>query len=71
MFFDFDPETQNFLFFSKIKAYRSQNFEVIQKTKPHVVKIHTNNTHAKFQSITFVFGCAVAQKPGKGDDVTF
>ena len=27
----------------------------------YVIKLHTNNTHTKFQSITFIFGCAMAK----------
>ena len=70
IFFGFTPKIQN-LNFSKIIAYKIRNFQVIQKTGIYVMEIHTNNKHTKFQSNLFVFGCAMAKKPGKGDDVTF
>ena len=61
---------QNFDF-SKIIAYKIGNFQLSQKTGIHVIEIQTNNKHTKFQCNIFVFACAMAKKPGKGDDVTF
>ena len=42
-----------------------QNFGVIQKNGIHVVNLHTNNTHNKFQSNIFIFGCAMEKKQVK------
>ena len=64
IFFDFDPKIGNFDF-SKINAYKIQNFQVIQKAGIYVIKVHTNNIHAKFQSNLFIFGCAMAIKQVK------
>ena len=58
------------IFVSKINAYKDKNFGVIQKTGIYVVKLHTNNTHTKFQSNILTFGCAMVRKPGRGPDVT-
>ena len=44
---------------------------VIQKTGTYVVKIHTNNTHTKFQSNILIFGYVIVKKPGKVDAATF
>ena len=54
------PKTQN-SDFSKINAYKGQHFGVIQKTGIHVVKLHTSNTHTKFQNNIFIFGCAMVK----------
>ena len=35
------------------------------------MELYTNYQCAKFQSNIFIFSCAMAQKRGKGDDVTF
>ena len=61
------PKNQNFDF-SKIDA---QNFIDIQKTGIYVIELCVTNRCTKFQANIFIFGCAMAQKPGKGDDVTF
>ena len=58
IFFDLAPKTQNFDF-SKMNAYKDQNFEVFTKIGIHVANLHTNNTHAKFQTKMFIFGCAM------------
>ena len=64
------PKAQTFDF-SKMNAYKIQNFLVIQKTRRYVVKLHINNKHTKCQGNVF-FGCAVVKKKtGKVDDVTF
>ena len=66
----FTPKTQN-LDFSKIDAFKNQVFGAI-KTGIYVVKLHTNNTHTRFQSNIFTFGCAMVKKNiPKGDNVTF
>ena len=54
IFFYFNPQKSKFQFIMGI----------------HVIKIHTNNMHTKFQSNIFVFGCAMAKKR-KSDDITF
>ena len=36
----------------------------------HNKKLQTNNSYTKFQTNIFVFGCTMAENPGKGDDVT-
>ena len=69
MFSILNNKTQNFDF-SNIKAYKIRNFGFNQKTELHVVKVHTNNTHTKFQGNIFIFGFAMVKKPGKGDDVS-
>ena len=69
IFFDFDPKNSKFRFFEKF-AYKIQRFQAIQKTGIYVIDIHTNNRPTKFQSNIFVFGCAMAKKPGRDDDVT-
>ena len=69
IFFILTPKTKN-LDFSKINAYKDQNFVVIQNTGINVVKLHTNNIHIKFQSYIFIFGCAMVKKQ-VSDDVTF
>ena len=58
------------LIFQKIIAYKIRNFQVIQNIGIYVIGIHASNTHTKFQRNIFVFDCAMAEKPGKGDDVT-
>ena len=58
------------MIFPKINAYKDQNFS-FPKKEIYIVKLHTNNTHTKFQSNSFTFGCAMVTKPGKGVYVTF
>ena len=58
------PKIHNFNF-SKIIAYKIQNFWVIQKKWMYVIEKHTKNAQTKFQSNMFVFGCAIAQKQKK------
>ena len=70
IFFYFDPKTQTFDFL-KIKVYKIQHFEVIQKTVLYVVNLDTSNTQTKFPGNIFIFGCAMIKNPGKGNDVTF
>ena len=72
IFFDFDPQNSKCLFFLKNKCLLKPKFWNYQKKNNgrYVVKLHTNNTHTKFQNNIFVFGCAMVEKPGKGDDVT-
>ena len=50
--------------------YKIPNFQIMHLAVRYVIKIHTNNTHAKFQNNIFIFGCAIAKKAGKGDGVT-
>ena len=69
--FRFWPPKLKILIFSEINAYGIQNFGVIQKTILYVVKLHTKQTHTKFQSNIFIFGYAMVKKPGECDDVTF
>ena len=64
------PKNQNF-HFSKINAQNFQNFIDIQKTGIYVIELCVTNRFTKFQANIFIFGCAMAQKLGEGDDVTF
>ena len=64
------PRNQNFDF-SKINAQNFQHFIDIQKNGIYVIELCVTNRCTKFQANIFIFGCAMAQKPGKGDDVTF
>ena len=66
----FDPKIQRFDF-SKINAQKIQKFIDIQKTRIYVIELRITNSCIKFQANIFLFGCAMAQKPGKCDDVTF
>ena len=59
IFFDFGPKTQN-LDFEKIKAYKRKKWSYPKNGK-YVLKLHTNNTHTKFQSNIFIFGYAVVK----------
>ena len=61
MYIDFEPQNLKFHFFPKTMARIIQNFQVI-KNRIHLIEIHTNNTHAKFQSNIFVFDCTMAKK---------
>ena len=70
-FFIFWPRKLNISIFQKIIAYKIRNFQVTQNIGIHVIEIHTTNTRTKLQRNIFVFGCAMAKKPGKGDGVTF
>ena len=62
---------QNLRFFPKMNAYQNN---IIEKNAMYVIKPYTNNTHATFQSNTFIFSfiifIAMAENPGKPDDVT-
>ena len=64
------PKIQN-CDFSKINAENFQSFIDIQNTRIYVIERCITNKCTKFQANIFIFGCAMAQKPGEGDDVTF
>ena len=65
------PKFQHFDFF-KVIAHKIQNIQDIRKAGMYVIKIHTDNKNAKFQSNILIFGIATdKQKTGEGDDVTF
>ena len=64
------PKNQKFDF-SKINAENFQNFIDIQKTGIYIIELCVTNMCTEFQANIFIFGCAMAQKPGEGDDVTF
>ena len=66
----FDPQKSKFRFF-KNKYLQNQFFEDIPKTGIYSIELYTNYQCTKFQANIFISGCAMAQKPGKGDDVTF
>ena len=71
---------------SKISAHKIIIFEVSQNRDVYnvqttqltgglcfklcTIEICTNNRCTKFQANIFIFGCAVAKRPGKGGDVT-
>ena len=48
-----------------------KNFTDIQKTGIYVIELSVASMCAKFQANIFIFGSAMAQKPSKGNDVTF
>ena len=68
--FVFLPQNSQFRFF-KNKCPKNPNFIDIQKTGIYVIELCVTNSCTKFQANILIFGCAIAQKPGKGDDVTF
>ena len=43
-----------------INAYKTQTLNVIKKWNLHVIKLETNNTHARFQNNILIFDCACA-----------
>ena len=55
------PKNQN-VNFSKINAYKFQNFGVIQKSGVYIVNLHTNNIYTAFQSNIFIFSCGIVKK---------
>ena len=69
-FWVFDHQNHNFDF-SKLNAQNLQFFYRYRKTGIHVIELCVTNRCTKFQANIFIFGCAMAQKPGEGDDVTF
>ena len=69
-FWFFTPQNQNFDI-SKITTYEINIFEYIQKTGICSIELYANCQCTKFQVNIFISGCAMAQRPGKGDDVTF
>ena len=49
-----------------------ENFEgTYPKNRIHIIELSANSRCTKFQANIFIFGCAMAQKPGKGNDVAF
>ena len=65
------PQKSKFRFFSKINTQKFQKFIDIQKTGIYVIELDVTNSCTTFQANIFIFGCAIAQKPGNGDDVIF
>ena len=65
------PKTQN-AFLSKISDYKIQ-ISRYPKPELYVIKIHIHYTQHAYEisKHIFIFGCAMAQKTGNGDDVTF
>ena len=63
------PNNQNYDFF-KINANKIKN-EDTHTTAIHVVELRANNRCTKCLANIFIFGGAMAQKPDKGNDVTF
>ena len=57
--------------FFKHKYLQNQNFDYSLKIVLHIIELYSNNQCTKFQANIFIFGCAMAQKPCKGDDTTF
>ena len=53
IFLDFDTQVQNFDF-SKIIAYKIQNFQGIQKTGTYVIQVYSNKCKQNFKAI-FLF----------------
>ena len=52
-------------FFSQINAFKIQTLKLYEKKSGiYVMKLHTNNMHAKFESYNFIFGCAMVKKTG-------
>ena len=56
--------------FFTTNTYKIKLLEFIQKSLIYVVKLYTSSSHPKFDSNIFNFGCTLAAKPGKYDDVT-
>ena len=65
----YDPNKLKFRF-SKINSFKII-FEDIQNTGIYSIQLYSNNQCTKFQANIFIFGCAMTQKPGEDDDVTF
>ena len=63
------PKNHNFEF-SKINTYEINFLEDI-KSRICSIELYTNNQCTQFQAYIFISGCAMAQNPGKCDDVTF
>ena len=63
------PQNQNFDIL-KINTQNFQNFIDI-KNGTYAIELYVTNRCTEFQANIFIFGCAMAQKPGEGDDVTF
>ena len=63
------PKSQN-LDFSKTNSYKIEILEDI-KNEIYSMKLYSNKQCTRFQANIFILGCAMAQKSGKGDDVTF
>ena len=68
--FGFWPQNQNFDF-SKINTYKIKTIEDIPKTGIYSIEVHTNYQCTKLEANIFITVYAMAQKPGKGDDVNF
>ena len=69
-FQNFWLQKSKFQFFKN--EYLQNNFLKIQKKNGiYSAELYTNYQCTKFQANVFISGCAMAQKPGKGDDVTF
>ena len=66
----FVPQKSKFRFF-KNKCPKIPKFYRYPKNGIYVIELCVINRCTKFQTNIFIFGCAMAQKPGKGDDVTF
>ena len=55
----------------KNKCTKIPQYYKYSKTGVSVIDLCITNSCTKFQANIFTFGCAMAQKPGKGDDLTY
>ena len=69
LFWFLNPKNQQFIFLSKINSYQIGLFEHI-KNGLYSIELYSNNQCTTFEANIFIFGCAMAQQPSKGDDVT-
>ena len=65
-----NPTKSKFRFF-KNEYLQNQNFQRYPKTGIYSIELYTNYQCTKFEANIFISGCAMAQKTGKGDGVTF
>ena len=53
-----------------MNTYEIFFLKISQKNGIHIIELYINYQYTKCQTNIFISGCAMAQKPGKGDDVT-
>ena len=68
--FHFLPSKIKISIFSEMNTNKIKIFDDI-KNGIYSTELYSNNQCAKFQAYIFISGCAMAQKPGKHDDVTY
>ena len=68
--FSFLTPTNNKIDFSKINAQKII-FYRYPKNGIYIIELCATSMCTKFQANIFIFGCAIAQKPSNGNDITF